>query len=113
MKVSIVPATATKGLIFKKQVHTVTFSAVMNEEEKAKVRHANLEEEDVIEVPIRPDFSMALRVKSFMNGFEWTCTFTRADYAQQFIEVLKDALANMKAYIDGVEDNPQAETFEL
>lgn len=113
MKVSIVPGTKKEGLIFKKQMYTVTFSATMSEEEKAKVRHARLEKEAVLEAPIRPDFLMELSVSSFMEGKEWTCTFARSDYAQQFTAILKDTLRNTKEYIDNIEENPQAQSFEL
>lgn len=113
MKVSIVPGTKKTGLIFKTEMHTVTFSATMNEEEKAKVRHAGIEKEDILEAPIRPNFTMNLSIENFMNGTEWTCTFERSDYAQQFTEILKECLRNTKEYIDAIEVDPQAQNFEL
>ena len=73
MRVSIVPGTKQEGLIFKKEMHTITFSAAMSEEEKAKVKHARIEKESVIEVPLRPDISAELHVEDFMEGKEWMC----------------------------------------
>jgi hypothetical protein len=114
MKVSIVPGTKSKGLVFKSEIHTVQFSVQFSEEEKAQIKAAGVKNFAVVEdVPFSSGAVMDLEVCMLDDPKGSTAHFENQTASQDFIAVLKASLGNLKQHSETYGEGAEAETFEL
>jgi len=114
MQVSIKPGTKKRGMILKKEVHTIILNTQFTEEEKATVRELQIAKHNVIEqAPFGPDFFMDVTVSELMSGRDFVFELPTSSAAQDFIEIIKGSLANMKSHMETYSDGPSEEAFEL
>ena len=114
MKVSIVPGTKKKGLIFKTEIHTVKFSVQFSEEEQAQIKAAGVRNYSLLrDVTFISGAVMDLEVFFLEGNKEKIAQFSDQTEAQRFTMELKGALANLKDHLETYGEKSEAETFEL
>lgn len=114
MKVSIKPGNKKQGLIFRSDVHTVTVNTQFSEEEKAVVKELKLKGYVVIEdAPFAKNLHLDVTVGEFMSGQDYVFTLQNSTDAQDFVELVKASLGNLKAHMETYSEGPSEEAFEL
>jgi len=115
MKVSIKPGTEKRGMVFKKDYHTVSFTVQMSEEEKAQAKAANILDHHMIAIPVDTNIVLDFSVKDFVNGMpphNSTAYFENQVDAAEWQEEFKRVLKRLKETLEAL-DGTGEEEFEL
>ena len=114
MKVTIKPGTEHEGLVFRKEVHTVTVAVTMTAEEQAAAKAANILDEQLFVVPwdTKKGRGVIVTVKDLTKGLFQTGRFPDFIKATEFTNEVKGTLVNVKAALEAKMGSGE-EQFEL
>lgn len=114
MKVSLKPGTEKRGLVLKKEIHTVSVTVQMTEEEKAAARAASILDQHLFVFPYdeKNGRGYPVLVKNLVKGFDDKAVFQNFLDASAFTTEVKDMLVKVKSALEA-KMNEGDEVFEL
>ena len=120
MRVSIEHKEVQKGMLKKTTYYDVHVAVEFTEEEQAVIKLNKVEDAVVLEREPPAGAKLTegledifhLKVRNLLKG-EDTYRLTSPSDASQYDAELKDALANLKAFIEENASGPESSTFEL